>query len=100
MTELTIKALDKKPKVKTKTTKKGQIKKLLEQFDNEKMKYIEISATKEHPIRGLKISIGRILKKDNRTDIEVDDSEDGKSILILSLSRPKKACYNDDKKTA
>ena len=83
MTELTIKSLDKKPKVKSKTTtKKGEIRKLLEKFDNEKMKYAEIAANKEHSIRGLKISIGRILKKDNRVDIEVDESEDGKSIIL------------------
>jgi hypothetical protein len=83
LSELTIKRLDEKPKVKAKTTsKKGEIRKLLEKFDNEKMKYAEIPATKEHSIRGLKISIGRILKRDNRTDIAVFESEDGKSIIL------------------
>ena len=83
MSELTIKALDKKPKVKAKiTSKKGEIRKLLEKFDNEKMKYAEIPATKKHSIRGLKVSIGKILAKDNRKDIEVYESEDGKSIIL------------------
>jgi hypothetical protein len=83
LSELAIKQLDHKPKVKPKTTtKKGEIRKLLEKFDNEKMKYAEIPATKEHTIRGLKISIGRILKKDSRKDIEVYESEDGKSIIL------------------
>ena len=83
MSELTIKALDKKPKVKSKTTtKKGEIRKLLEKFDNGNMKYAEIATTPGHTIRGLKISIGRILKKDNRTDIKVDESADGNSIIL------------------
>ena len=83
LSELTIKALDKKPKVKAKTTtKKGDVRKLIEKFDNDKMKYAEIPATEEHTIRGLKISIGRILKKDNRTDIKVDESADGNSIIL------------------
>lgn len=83
MSELTIKALDKKPKVKAKiTTKKGDVRKLIEQFDNEQMKYAKIPSTEEHTIRGLKVSIGKILSRDNREDIEVYESEDGKSIIL------------------
>jgi hypothetical protein len=82
MSELTIKALEQMPRVKTKAKKKADIRKLLEKFDSEKMNYAEIPVTKEHTAKGLRISIGRILKSDKRKDIETYESLDGKSVIL------------------
>ena len=45
------------------------------------MKFAEIPV-KGKDSTGLKIGIGRILKKDKRTDIEWSESLDGKSIIL------------------
>ena len=81
MSEYTIKKLDQMPKVKPKVKKKGDIRVLIEQFDKEEMKFAEIPV-KGKDSTGLKIGIGRILKKDKRTDIEWSESLDGKSIIL------------------
>jgi hypothetical protein len=82
MSELTIKPLTQMPKIKAKVTKKENVRKLLEKFDSENWKIAEIPITEGHKARGLKISIGRILAKDHRTDIETFESADGKSIVL------------------
>jgi hypothetical protein len=81
---LEIKELSEMPKgVKSASPKKsGEVRKLIEQFDAKKMQYAEIPATKEHTIRGLRVSIGRILSSDKRTDIEVFVSTDSKAIIL------------------
>ena len=83
MSELTINKLEKMPKVKAKTTtKKGDVRKLLEQFDKENMKYAEIPETKDHTVKGIMISLGRIVKTDKRTDIEVFKRADEKAVIL------------------
>jgi len=82
MSELTINKLEQMPKVKTKIKKKGDLRKLLEKFDNEKMNIAEIPVTKDRTVKGLRIGLGRILKTDNRTDIETYESLDGKAVIL------------------
>jgi hypothetical protein len=85
MSELTIKALDQMPKTKPKTKQKTDLRKLLEKFDADKMKYAEIPVTKDHTTKGLRIGIGRILSKDKRKDIATFESLDGKSIILKRI---------------
>jgi hypothetical protein len=46
------------------------------------MKYAEIPATKEHPAKGIRRGVGRILATDKRTDVEVFESADCKSVIL------------------
>ena len=82
MSELTIKELEQMPKVKSKVKKKGDLRKLLEKFDSDKMNIAEIPVTKDRTIKGIRIGVGRILAKDQRTDIETYESLDGKSVIL------------------
>ena len=85
MSELVIKPLEQMPRVKTKVKKKGDLRKLLEKFDVEKMNIAEIPVTKNRTAKGLRIGLGRILKTDKRTDIETYESLDGKSVVLRRI---------------
>lgn len=82
MTDLALSELQQMPKVKSKPKKKTDLRKLLEQFDTEKMRIAQIEVTKEHTAKGLRIGIGRILSKDKRTDIETFESADSKAVIL------------------
>ena len=82
MSELTIKELEQMPKVKSKVKKKGDLRKLLEKFDNEKMNIAEIPVTKDRTAKGIRIGIGRILATDKRSDIETYEAVDGRSVIL------------------
>ena len=82
MDELTIKRLEQMPQIKKQGQKKSNLRKLLEKFDAEKMKYAEIPTTKEHTAKGIRIGIGRMLSKDGRADLETFESADGKAVIL------------------
>ena len=82
MTELVIRELEHMPKVKSKVKKKGDLRKLIEKFDSEKMNIAEIPIPKGRTSKGLRIGIGRILATDKRTDIETYESLDGKAVIL------------------
>lgn len=85
MDELTIKPLEAMPKTKPKVKKKTDLRRLLEKFDADKMKYAEIPTSKEHTAKGIRIGIGRILAQDKRKDIETYESQDGKSVVLKRI---------------
>ena len=87
MSELTINKLEQMPRVKSKVKKKGDLRKLLEKFDADKMNIAEIPVTKDRTVKGLRIGLGRILKTDNRTDIETYESLDGKAVILKKVKK-------------
>ena len=87
MSELVIRELEQMPKVKGKVKKKGDLRKLIEKFDADKMNIAEIPVTKDRTVKGLRIGIGRILATDKRTDIETYESLDGKAVILKKVKK-------------
>ena len=82
--------LDKMPEVKKKANPKSDLRKLIEQFDAEKMDIAEIPLPEGKKAHSVLIGIGRTLANQKRKDIEYFERTDGKSILLRRV-KPKRS---------